>query len=85
VAGAARRVPAAPAPSRREADRSALGGLTRREREVAELVAQGRSNRAVAHALGIGERTVEAHVASALGKLGFDSRVELAAWVARKS
>jgi non-specific serine/threonine protein kinase len=84
VAGAARRIPPAPVPSHREAMRLASGGLTRREREVAELVAQGRSNRSVARALGIGERTVEAHVAAALSKLGFASRVQLAAWVARR-
>jgi DNA-binding NarL/FixJ family response regulator len=51
--------------------------LTAREREVAALLAQGRTNRAIAQVLSIGERTVENHTAAILGKLGFGSRVEL--------
>ena len=47
---------------------------------VAELVARGKPNRAIARHLGIGERTVEGYVAGALGKLGFTSRTQLAAW-----
>jgi DNA-binding CsgD family transcriptional regulator len=54
--------------------------LTGREREVALLVARGLSNRDVADALSIGERTVETHIGHILGKLGFASRVEIAAW-----
>jgi DNA-binding CsgD family transcriptional regulator len=54
--------------------------LTGREREVARLVAHGRSNRDIADALSIGERTVETHVSHILGKLGFATRVEIAAW-----
>lgn len=53
--------------------------LTAREREVGELVAAGRSNRAVAESLVISERTVEKHVEAILGKLGIRSRTELAA------
>lgn len=52
--------------------------LTPRELEVARLVAAGRSNRQVADALSISERTVENHVASAYQKLGVKTRVELA-------
>ncbi|MDQ6780680.1 MAG: helix-turn-helix transcriptional regulator [Candidatus Eremiobacteraeota bacterium] len=52
--------------------------LTPRELEVARLVAAGKSNRQVAQALTISERTVENHVASAYQKLGVKSRVELA-------
>jgi DNA-binding NarL/FixJ family response regulator len=66
------------------AARDALGGLTRRERDVAELVAQGKANRAIARELGIGERTVEGYVASALAKLGFSSRTQLATWAVEK-
>ncbi|HEX9107365.1 MAG TPA: LuxR C-terminal-related transcriptional regulator, partial [Longimicrobiales bacterium] len=73
-------VPAAKRPSLRQVTREAYGGLTRREREVAQLVAAGRSNRGIARALGIGERTAEDHVAHALAKLGFSSRAQLAAW-----
>jgi non-specific serine/threonine protein kinase len=43
-------------------------------------VAHGTANRAIARALGIGERTVEGYVASALSKLDFTSRTQLAAW-----
>ena len=63
-----------------QAAREAHAGLTRREREVATLVAQGAPNRAIARTLGIGERTVEGHVAGALSKLGFSSRSQLAVW-----
>jgi predicted ATPase/DNA-binding CsgD family transcriptional regulator len=54
--------------------------LTRREREVAALVAAGKSNRAIAETLVIGERTVEGHVGNLLSKLGFSSRAQLAVW-----
>ena len=71
-----------PAPRRRPAQlaKAEFGGLTRRERDVAQLVAHGKANKVIAHDLGIGERTVEGYVASALAKLGFDSRAQLAAW-----
>jgi non-specific serine/threonine protein kinase len=55
-------------------------GLTRRQREVAELVAQGLTNRELAVRLVIAEGTAERHVADILGKLGLSSRVYLAAW-----
>ena len=64
--------------------KAAFGGLTRRERDVAELVAHGKANRAIARELGIGERTVEGYVAGALAKLGFESRSQLAAWTVEK-
>lgn len=54
--------------------------LTARERDVAALVARGLSNRDIADALSIGERTVETHVGNVLGKLGFGSRAQIAAW-----
>jgi DNA-binding NarL/FixJ family response regulator len=73
-------IPSLPAPTSARAARDALGGLTPRERDVAELVAQGHANRAIARELGIGERTVEGYVASALAKLDFTSRTQLAAW-----
>ena len=69
----------APAASRREA-REAHGGLTAREREVAALIAQGRSNREIAAALSVSERTVETHVSNILPKLGFATRAQIAAW-----
>ena len=57
-------------------------GLTRREQEVAGLVAQGLSNRQVAAASHISERTVESHVQHILDKLGFTNRTQIAAWMA---
>lgn len=58
-------------------------GLTPREREVAELLAEGRSNRDIATQLVLSERTVETHVANVLAKLGLSGRAQVAAWVVR--
>ena len=55
--------------------------LTRREREIASLVAQGLTNREIAERLFIAERTAEGHVESIRNKLGFRSRTQVAAWV----
>jgi DNA-binding CsgD family transcriptional regulator/tetratricopeptide (TPR) repeat protein len=63
-----------------EGTRAASGMLTARESEVAALVAQGGSNRAIAAELVVSERTVESHVTNILGKLGFTSRAQIAAW-----
>lgn len=54
--------------------------LTRREREVAALVAAGRTNRQIGRALGIAEKTAEVHVHNIMGKLGASSRAEVAVW-----
>jgi DNA-binding CsgD family transcriptional regulator/sugar lactone lactonase YvrE len=59
--------------------------LTKREREVAELVADGLSNRDIAVRLFISERTAESHVENIRGKLGFHSRSQVAVWVAAGS
>jgi DNA-binding NarL/FixJ family response regulator len=56
-------------------------GLSRREREVATLVAGGSTNAQVAGSLFISERTVESHLASIFNKLGVDNRMQLARWV----
>jgi DNA-binding NarL/FixJ family response regulator len=61
-----------------------LGELTPREREVVVLIAQGKSNRAIAEALGISEKTAERHVANILSKLGFHSRTQIATWAVEK-
>ena len=58
--------------------------LSRRENEVAQLLAQGLSNREIAERLFLSERTVDNHVSHILAKLGFDSRVQVATWVSRK-
>ena len=54
-------------------------GLTAAERRVAALVAEGRTNREVAAALFLGERTVASHLTHIYAKLGVRSRTELAA------
>jgi non-specific serine/threonine protein kinase len=54
--------------------------LTRREREVADLVAEGLSNKDIAARLVISPRTAETHVERILTKLGFTSRTQIAAW-----
>jgi non-specific serine/threonine protein kinase len=59
--------------------------LTRREREVADLVADGLSNREIAHRLGVAQRTAEGHVENILAKLGYRSRSQVAAWVAARA
>ncbi|WP_132494991.1 ATP-binding protein [Saccharopolyspora elongata] len=56
-----------------------LAQLTRRERQVAELIAEGLSNKDIAARLVISTRTAEGHVQNVLTKLGFTNRVQLAA------
>ena len=56
--------------------------LTKRELEIAELVATGASNKDIAVRLVTSPRTIESHVAHILTKLGFNSRAQIASWVA---
>jgi DNA-binding NarL/FixJ family response regulator len=51
--------------------------LTSREREVLNLILSARSNREIAHQLGIEERTVKAHVGRLMRKTGAENRIEL--------
>lgn len=67
-----------------ERESPAAVSLTRREREVADLVRRGLSNREIAGTLVISQRTAEAHVEHILTKLGFTSRAQVAAWVAEQ-
>lgn len=61
--------------------RTADGGpLTAREREIVELVAQGKANRQIAEKLFISEKTVSRHLANVYVKLGVGSRTAAAAW-----
>ncbi|NGO68137.1 LuxR C-terminal-related transcriptional regulator [Streptomyces boncukensis] len=60
-------------------DRTGTASLTRREREVAELVAEGLSNREISERLVVSKRTADAHVEHILSKLGFSSRAQIAA------
>ncbi|MEV6101255.1 protein kinase [Nocardia sp. NPDC051981] len=56
--------------------------LTKRERQVADLVAQGFTNKQIAAKLVISQRTAQGHVEHILTKLGFTSRAQIAAWIA---
>jgi non-specific serine/threonine protein kinase len=58
--------------------------LTRRERQVAELISRGLSNKEIAHELLIARRTADCHVEHILTKLGFSSRTQIASWVAAR-
>ncbi|MBP2327553.1 ATP/maltotriose-dependent transcriptional regulator MalT [Kibdelosporangium banguiense] len=71
----------APVTSASTARGTASTPLTRREQQVAELVAQGLSNKDMAARLVIAQRTAEGHVQRILTKLGFTTRTQLAAWV----
>ena len=51
---------------------------------MAGLVGAACSNRAIAEALVVSERTVEGHVANILGKLGVSARTQIAAWAAER-
>lgn len=82
--GATAQMPRLPQPSPRRTAMQTFGGLTEREREVARLVAQGKSNRTIADELVVGERTIGTHVENILSKLGFTSRAQIAAWVVEK-
>ncbi len=64
---------------RRQAGDS-VGRLTRREAEIAVLVARGLTNREIAEELVLSTRTVETHIANALAKMGFATRAQLAGW-----
>ncbi len=66
------------------AAKQAYGGLTAREREVAALIAQGNTNRAIAEQLVLSERTVEGHVTNILTKLGGTTRTQIATWAVEK-
>jgi len=63
--------------------RQRVGVLSPREIEVADLVAEGLSNPAIARRLYLSRPTVARHVAHILAKLGFSSRAQIAAWVAQ--
>jgi pimeloyl-ACP methyl ester carboxylesterase len=59
-------------------------GLTPREREVVALVAQGHTNREIADAMVISERTAENHIRRVLDRLGLRSRTQIAAWAVER-
>ena len=61
-----------------------MARLSRREQEVLSLLARGASNRGIADALVIAERTAEMHVSNILAKLGLSGRAQVAAWAAEQ-
>jgi DNA-binding CsgD family transcriptional regulator len=64
--------------------RDRFDGLTPRERDIAALIAQGKSNKEIAEALTLSSRTVEAHISRVLSKLNFSSRSQIAVWAVEK-
>lgn len=79
------RIPRLLPPTSRQVARDAHGGLTAREREVAALIAEGRTNREIAAQLVLSERTVEKHVENVMQKLAFTSRAQVAVWAASQN
>ncbi|MFF7795753.1 LuxR C-terminal-related transcriptional regulator [Streptomyces sp. NPDC007991] len=66
-----------------DAPDGAVNPLTPREREVAELVANGLTNREIARRLGIAEWTAVNHVRKIMRKLACTSRVQVASWMSK--
>ncbi|MGN9841089.1 ATP-binding protein [Nonomuraea sp. H19] len=74
------------APSRGESGKAGRPSpLTRRETEIAQLIARGMSNKEIAATLVIAQRTAEGHTEHILRKLGFSSRVQVAGWVVEQA
>lgn len=80
VDGANALLPRPRALTSRRVDKARFGGLTARERQIAEFIAAGQSNREIADQLVLSERTVAAHIANILNKLTFTSRTQIAVW-----
>ena len=72
----------APPTAHTASDHGSAGVLGQRPAEVARLVADGLSNKEIGARLFISERTVESHVRNILNKLGFNSRAQIAGWIA---
>lgn len=73
-----------PPPATPQPTKQALGGLTAREVEVTLRIVQGESNREIAEALVLSERTVETHVGNIMNKLGLTKRAEIRKWAVEK-
>lgn len=72
-----------PRRGRRGADEEGIGALSERERGIADLVAEGRTNRQIAEALFLSPKTVENHLARIFSKLEVSSRAEVAGLIER--
>jgi DNA-binding CsgD family transcriptional regulator len=75
-----RRIPRGP----QAATRQNPFGLTTREMEVVRLIAQGKTNREIAEAMTVGEKTIETYVTRILNKMRFESRIQIATWAMEK-
>jgi DNA-binding CsgD family transcriptional regulator len=69
-----------PAPTEKQAAKQSFAGLTAKERQVALLIAQGKSNKEIAETMVVSHRTVETHVSNILSKLYLVSRAQIAVW-----
>jgi DNA-binding CsgD family transcriptional regulator/tetratricopeptide (TPR) repeat protein len=78
------RIPAPQHLTTLQATKREFDGVTARQREVAVLIAHGRSNREIAETLSVSERTIESHITSILATLGFAARSQIAAWAVEK-
>src|SRR5690606_25640541 len=65
---------------RRQAEPDPLADLTAQERKVFDELREGRSNREIADALFLSEKTVKNYVSTVLAKLGLERRAQVAAW-----
>ena len=65
------------------ADDSGVGSLTKREREITELIAERMTNKQIASQLFLSEKTIESHIRNVFNKLGASSRVEVARIIER--
>ena len=72
---AAALIPAERVDGSRRTKKAEFGGLTERERAVAALIARGQSNREIAEALVVSERTVTTHMSNIFAKLGYAGRM----------
>jgi non-specific serine/threonine protein kinase len=77
-------LPQLPELTRLQQGKQAFGGLTRREQEIAALIAKGKSNREIAAELFITVRTTKTHISSILTKLDLTSRTQIAVWALEK-
>lgn len=74
-----------PSPATEEAaqNQAAMAGLTQREREISQMVAEGFSNKIIARKLDITDRTVKAHLTAVFQKLHVNDRLQLALYVTK--
>ena len=78
------RLPSTPPVPSPDTSRVRVATLTRREEEIADLVARGMTNRQIAAELTLSRHTVANHVARILSELGVDSRSHITAWVVER-